>query len=199
MKIQVGEKFQVDLPAPVSNAQVLASVCAAVEAIRQRKAPTTPAAESSTEKKKAGRAKRGARFKQLSLLLLLLLVARTQPANAGMLNVYVNCTGDDPVGMRLCTHVKDLFAQSPRFHLIGRAMPHAVEVDLISVPVDADATASAISQAILMDGASNVLPSFIIGVVYVCGRNNVSGIADSIVAQTDNATQPMRPQGEIGQ
>ena len=92
-------------------------------------------------------------------------LALAQTANASVLNVYVGCTSQDTdlVGRRLCTHVKDLFARSPRFHLVDQQPINTVEVYLVSVDasVSNNGLSSAISVALVVSGGGKAPDAFI--------------------------------------
>jgi hypothetical protein len=123
-------------------------------------------------------------MKQFAVLSLAVILAVS--AHAQKRQVVLVCTSDneDPVGMRLCTELRDDLARSPRYHEASSnttAAPHWT-IYVASIPVNDSKTSSA--QAVTITVGSTV-DYYLSNYVLVTGRDRVASQAEFILAALD--------------
>ncbi len=118
-------------------------------------------------------------------------------AIAAPTSVYVSCAGDDTVGSRLCSAVKEKIRQSTAFRLVSDPVSGGFSIRLLSTDDDspAEGNVSAVAEtttAIVpttiadMDADAEV---YLKSGVFLVGAKAVDDMAESIVAHLDQSAQ----------
>jgi len=131
------------------------------------------------------------------LFLACLLFAALNAKAAGTVNivrVYVDCTGEDMVGARVCSSVKEKIRASKGFQLVSLAKAEEARASFVVHIVSQNDTGTDLNYASALS-VTLTLPTpqryeiYVTSIVMVVGTSKVDEIADSLISTLDDYGQ----------
>jgi hypothetical protein len=129
----------------------------------------------------------------LCTAVLALPIDKIPAPNTEFTDVAVSCSGDDSVGVRLCSAVKEKVRASGKFHLVEECQTKVLCISLITIDVDAGVEGveegNESTASVVITGRPFYLLEHLL---YTVGGQRVGVQAEDIVATAENTQTDLK-------